>query len=368
MASECFSVQVSSDGLRLRLLDQRILPNKVQYLEYDGCEEVAKAIKEMVVRGAPAIGAAAGHGYALHAQKLVRLHPDMTRDEFLKKMEVAYKVLYESRPTAVNLAWALKRLHAKMMDTTGKSPQGSPVDLVRVLVSEAKQITEQDVEIHRSMAENGANLLPAKCNVLHHCNTGPIATGVAFGTALGCIQFAHGVQHKNIHVFVDETRPRLQGARLTAWELMNLKIPMTLICDNAAAMCMRLKKIDVVFTGADRIAANGDSANKIGTYSAACNASVHDIPFYIVAPTSTIDLDIPTGEHIPIEERSSDEILRPSNESLVAPADVSVFNPAFDVTPAKFITAIVTEMGVIYPPFADGLRAAVEKSRAKYHH
>ncbi|KAA8492967.1 Methylthioribose-1-phosphate isomerase 1 [Porphyridium purpureum] len=350
---EYASVALSADGKRLRLLDQRVLPQCVEYVEFEP-DEVPRAIKLMVVRGAPAIGAAAAYAYALAADRAVR----GDAGKFQGEMQRAYEELFASRPTAVNLAWALNRLAAVVRAALDDNV--APEKIAAKLMDEAHVIAHRDIKINQAIGAFGSALLPESCNVLHHCNTGALAT-VGWGTALGVIRSAHEVRKKSIHVYVDETRPRLQGARLTAWELMACQIPMTLICDNMAAMLMRQGKIDAVLVGADRIAANGDTANKIGTYSAAVVARAHNVPFYVCAPSSTVDLEVLTGEQIPIEERDADEIVRPSGESSVAPEGVRVFNPAFDMTPASFITAIVTENGVIYPPFEDGLRESVRK-------
>ncbi len=338
------------DGV-VRMIDQRLLPHRFEVAEFSEYQEVARAIKEMYVRGAPAIGAAAGFGLALAALQ----SPATTVPALVEDLKAAYDVLYAARPTAVNLRWALDRLMHLVY-----SLETEDVDAVRqALVAEAQRIADEDVEINKRMAQHGAELVPANARILHHCNTGALAT-VDWGTALGVIRMAHE-QGKNIHVWVDETRPRLQGARLTAWELMQWGVPMTLIADNAAGYLMSSGQVDLVLVGADRIAANGDVANKIGTYKLAAVAKDNNVPFYVVAPTSTIDLQTPGGDAIPIEERDPREITHVGDE-LIAPEGVRVYNPAFDITPARLVTAIVTEYGVVRPPYEENLRAVVEQA------
>ncbi|WP_041083673.1 S-methyl-5-thioribose-1-phosphate isomerase [Thermotoga profunda] len=331
---------------KLVLLDQRYLPEKTLYLELKTVDKVAKAIKEMIVRGAPAIGVAAAYGIVLCVQKLSK------NDDPIKALEKADDLLRSSRPTAVNLFWALDR-----MKKIWREFNGSVEDLKAILEKEAIDIEHEDVEINKKIARNGVELVPFGAKIIHHCNTGSLAT-VDYGTALGVIRYAHEMG-KNIHVFLDETRPRLQGARLSAWEMKELGIPHTVIVDGASGLVMRRFKIDLVLVGADRIAANGDTANKIGTYNLAVVAKYHKVPFYIVAPTSTIDLKTPTGQDIPIEERSADEIRRVGN-TWVAPQESPVFNPAFDVTPAELISGIITEKGIVYPPFKENLKKLFE--------
>lgn len=331
---------------KLILLDQRYLPEKTLYLELKTVDEVAKAIKEMIVRGAPAIGVAAAYGIVLCVQKLSK------NDDSIKALEKADDLLRSSRPTAVNLFWALDR-----MKKIWREFSGSVDDLKAILEKEAINIEREDVEINKQIARNGVELVPFGAKIIHHCNTGSLAT-VDYGTALGVIRYAHEIG-KNIHVFLDETRPRLQGARLSAWEMKELGIPHTVIVDGASGLVMRKFKINLVLVGADRIAANGDTANKIGTYNLAVVAKYHNVPFYIVAPTSTIDLKTPTGQDIPIEERSADEIRR-VGDTWVAPQESPVFNPAFDVTPAELISGIITEKGIVYPPFRENLKKLFE--------
>jgi methylthioribose-1-phosphate isomerase len=327
----------------VKMIDQRKLPHQVEIVECRDYRAVAHAIKEMTIRGAPAIGVAAAFGLALAALE----SRATTRDDLLRDLDTAEKILRATRPTAVNLMWALDRVmnKARAVNLDGDG-------LRELIVAEAQAIAEEDVAINRAMARYGAALINDGDNVLTHCNAGALAT-VDIGTALGCIIEAHR-QGKRIHVFVDETRPRLQGARLTAWELMQNGVPMTLIADNAAGFYMRKGKIQKCFVGSDRVAANGDVANKIGTYKVAVVAHENGIPFYAVMPTSTIDMTLPNGDMIPIEERDAREVTHIEGVP-IAPEGVRVGNPAFDVTPHKYITALVTERGVVYPPFAENL-------------
>lgn len=331
------------DGV-VKMIDQRKLPRLFEIVECRDYRAVAHAIKDMTIRGAPAIGAAAAFGLALAALE----SPATTRQEFLRDLEAAEKELRVSRPTAVNLMWALDRVmnatRAQNLDASG---------LRDFVVAEAQRIAEEDVAINTAMAKNGAALINDGDTILHHCNTGPLAA-VDVGTALGCIIEAHR-QGKQVHVMVDETRPRLQGARLTAWELMQYGVPMTLIADNAAGHYLRAGKIQKCFVGSDRVAANGDVANKVGTYKVAVVAHENGVPFYAVMPTSTIDMNLPHGDLIPIEERDSREVTHIEGVA-IAPEGVRVGNPAFDVTPNKYITALVTERGVVRPPFVENLR------------
>ncbi|MBI3241545.1 MAG: S-methyl-5-thioribose-1-phosphate isomerase [Chloroflexi bacterium] len=335
----------------VQMIDQRILPGRFEVITYDDYREIAKAITDMVVRGAPAIGAAGGFGMALAA----RQSPARDRDSLLIDLAQAKEVLDAARPTAVNLAWATSR----MLDLARRLVLPNTDDIRSSLLVEAKRIADEDVEVNKRMAMHGATLINDGDTVLHHCNTGALAT-VDYGTALGAIRMAHELG-KHIHVLVDETRPRLQGARLTAWELKNLNIPFDLIADNAAGYFMYSGQVKAVFVGADRVAANGDAANKIGTYKLAVVAKENNVPFYVVAPTSTVDLSLPDGGHIPIEERSMTEVLNLEiGGEPVAPEGITARNPAFDVTPHRYITAIVTENGVVRPPYVEGLRKAVE--------
>ena len=344
MPEEIFPVRWENN--RVLMIDQNRLPKEYAELSTDDPEEVARWIETMVVRGAPAIGIAGAYGIALAALK----SKDKPRDVFTRDVLAARERLARTRPTAVNLFWALDRM-VKVMESSNEL--GSS-ELAQRLFEEAQKIHEEDYTMCRRMGEYGAPLLPDEGGVLTHCNAGALATG-GYGTALGVIRAAWEAG-KKIHVFVDETRPRLQGARLTAWELTRLGIPFTLITDNMAGYFMKKGFIKAAVTGADRIAANGDTANKIGTYSVAVLSKAHGIPFYIAAPLSTIDFNCPDGEHIPIEERDKSEVLSviPGAEAYTK---IEVANPAFDVTPAELITAIITDRGVASPPYSQSLRS-----------
>jgi methylthioribose-1-phosphate isomerase len=331
------------DGV-VRMLDQRLLPDRVVYRDFMQCSEVASAIREMVIRGAPAIGAAAGFGLALAA---MHSKASDTR-ELVNELNDASDLLRKSRPTAVNLFGAINRINHIIEQADGMEPD----QLKQMVVAEAQKIADEDARMNLQMAENGQQFIPEQANVIHHCNTGALAT-VGIGTALGVIRVAHE-RGKKIHVYVDETRPRLQGARLTSWELTQLGIPHTVIVDGASGYFMKNTKIDACLVGCDRIASNGDVANKIGTYNLALVASAHGVPFYSVGPTTTIDLSIASGGDIPIEERSDTEITHIGNTQ-ITPNNVKVANPAFDVTPAKYITAIITDKGVAFPPYEKSL-------------
>jgi methylthioribose-1-phosphate isomerase len=334
----------------VKMIDQRLLPGTFEIAEFTDYREVARAINEMYIRGAPAIGAAAGFGMALAGYQ----SDANDRATLLRDLEVAADVLRQARPTAVNLFWAVDRMLRVATDENLAS-----VDDVRdAILADAQALADEDVEINKRMAAHGAALVRNGQSILHHCNTGALAT-VDYGTALGVIRMAHE-QGKKIHVFVDETRPRLQGARLTAWELKQLGVDFTLIADNAAGHYMRTGQVDICFVGSDRTAANGDVANKIGTYKLAVVAKENGVPFYPVVPTSTIDLDCPTGDDIPIEERDPEEVVGLTRDGMpIAPDGIKVGNPAFDVTPAKYVTGIVTENGVAYPPFELSLKKMV---------
>ncbi len=340
------------DG-KVRMIDQRALPNQFVVVEYTDYRDVAAAIKDMVVRGAPAIGATGAFALALAAAS----SPATDRAALLTELERAADEIDAARPTAANLRWGLDRLLRRAQATEGDA------DAIRAAVlDEAEALADEDVALNRRMGTFGADLVPDGATVIHHCNTGALAT-VDFGTALGVVRAAHE-QGKHLHVLVDETRPRLQGAKLTAWELKEMGIPQTLIADNASGYFLASGKVDLCLVGADRIAANGDTANKIGTYKLAVVAKENGIPFYVVAPTSTVDLNTPTGADIPIEERDPREVTHVGSER-VAPEGVAVANPAFDVTPARYITAIITEEGVVRPPYETGLREAVERARQR---
>jgi methylthioribose-1-phosphate isomerase len=335
----------------LKMIDQRILPARFELLTYRGHKEVALAITDMVVRGAPAIGAAAAFGLALAGfESKASSSADLLRD-----LEAAASTLKAARPTAVNLAWAVDRLMHN-----AQSLKGSADDLRQAILSDAQRLADEDVEINKRMAEHGATLINDGDTIIHHCNTGALAT-VDWGTALGVIRTAYE-QGKKIHVLVDETRPRLQGARLTAWELEQYGIPYEIISDNMSGHFMKAGKVQKVFFGADRVAANGDVANKIGTYMLALAAKDNGVPAYSVVPTSTIDLSLAHGDLIPIEERNPNEVLDIQFQREPAtPKNAKARNPAFDVTPNRLITGIVTENGVVYPPFEVNLRKVVFK-------
>lgn len=327
-------------GESLRLLDQTRLPVEIRVVECFSYEEVAQAIEQMVVRGAPAIGAAASYGMALGAMAFT----GEKEEEFWPYLERVRNRLARTRPTAVNLFWALERMWRAALGGKGKGV----TFLRQTLVAEANRIAEEDVAANRRLGEYGAEVVPSPAGILTHCNAGALAT-VDYGTALAVIRVAHE-QGKKVQVYADETRPFLQGARLTVWELQQDGIPVTLITDNMAAYVMKKGLVDMVVVGADRIAANGDVANKIGTYGLAILAKEHGIPFYVAAPTSTVDLSLRSGEEIPIEERAPEEVTHVFGQR-VAPEGTTVLNPAFDVTPARYITAIITERGVVKPPF-----------------
>lgn len=331
----------------LEMIDQRVLPAEFTYLSYFSAEEVAGGIRDMVVRGAPAIGVAAAFGIALEAIKL----NSNKESNFIALMDKAFDVLAKSRPTAVNLFWALKRMR-KTFDAL-LLKKNNLTFISETLRSEAIGIFEEDIAINKKMGNFGAKLLPNGARVLTHCNAGALATA-GHGTALGVIRSAVE-EGKSISVIADETRPFLQGARLTAWEMVQEKIPITLITDNMAGHFMSLGEIDAVIVGTDRVAANGDVANKIGTYMVAVLAHRHNIPFYVACPISTIDMTIPSGKQIPIEERSSNEV-KGFRDYYWAADGVNIRNPAFDVTPAELVTAIITEQGVVFKPDAKKLK------------
>jgi methylthioribose-1-phosphate isomerase len=334
----------------LRMIDQRILPGQFEVLSYRGHREVAHAITDMVVRGAPAIGAAAAFGLALAGFE----SPATSPRDLLADLQTSANTLKAARPTAVNLAWAIDRILNKVSDL--QSPTADSIR--RFILEEAQRIADEDVEINKRMAEHGAALIDDGDTIIHHCNTGALAT-VDWGTALGVIRTAHE-QGKKIHVFVDETRPRLQGARLTAWELEQYGIPYEIISDNTAGYFLKAGKVQKCFVGSDRTAANGDVANKIGTYMLALAAFDNGVPFYPVVPTSTIDLSLAHGDLIPIEERNPQEVLGLEFEGQrVAPQNAKARNIAFDVTPNRLVTGIVTENGVAYPPFEVSLKKMV---------
>ncbi len=339
------------DG-KVRMLDQRLIPQEVRYLDYSDARGVAEAIREMVIRGAPAIGAAAAYGLALAAA-----HSQASDAAALQaELSAAAQVLRQARPTAVNLAWALERVMARLAALELASVQS----IRKAVLEEAHAIAAEDVSTNQKIGLHGLAVVPQGANIIHHCNTGALAT-VNYGTALGVIRAAH--EHgRQVHVFVDETRPRLQGARLTSWELKQLGIPHTVIVDGASGYIMRTCGVQLCLVGCDRVAANGDTANKVGTYNLALVAHAHGVPFYVVGPTSTIDLSIPSGQAIPIEERPAREVTH-VGEYQVTPDEVEVANPAFDVTPAEYITGIITECGIAYPPYEKSLAEFVKMAR-----
>ncbi len=328
------------DG-RLKMIDQRRLPGALEVVSFEDYRKVAQAIKDMVVRGAPAIGVAAAFGLGLAAQRSTSNSAAGLRAD----LQEAAVLLRAARPTAVNLAWALDRV----LKRAAQADLGVR-ELREYVVAEAQRLADEDVEVNKRMAEHGASLIESGDTIIHHCNTGALAT-VDWGTALGAIRMAHD-QGKRVHVLVDETRPRLQGARLTAWELQQYAIPYTIITDGMAGHFLRTGQAHKVFFGADRIAANGDVANKVGTYMLALAAFDNGVPSYSVAPTSTIDLALEDGSRIPIEERDASEVLDLQfRGEAVMPVGSRARNPAFDVTPNRLVTAIVTENGIVYPPF-----------------
>lgn len=341
---------------QLKMIDQRILPARFEVLSFRDHKSVAQAITDMVVRGAPAIGAAAAFGLALAGYESA----SSSTSDLLADLQSASATLKSARPTAVNLAWAVDRV---MGVVTGVGGERSADEVRRLLLEEAQRIADEDVEINKRMAAHGAELINDGDTVIHHCNTGALAT-VDWGTALGVIRTAYE-QGKRVHVLVDETRPRLQGARLTAWELEQYGIPYEIIPDNTAGYFLKAGRVQKCFVGSDRTAANGDVANKIGTYMLALAAHDNGVPFYPVVPTSTIDLSLAHGDLIPIEERSPEEVLGLEfMGERVAPQNAKARNIAFDVTPHRLVTGIVTENGVVYPPFEVNLKQAVLGGKA----
>lgn len=331
------------DGV-LRLIDQRVLPQETVYLDFKDYQGVAEAIRNMTTRGAPAIGAAAAYGLALTVY-----HTQATETSTLRaELEQAAERLRQSRPTAVNLFWAINRVMKRVAN-----PALDTVEALReAVLAEAHAIFAEDVQTNKQIGYNAMELVPDRAKILHHCNTGSLAT-VDYGTALGIIRIANE-EGKQVHAYLDETRPRLQGAKLSAWELKQLNIPHTVIVDGASGHLMRKVGVDLCVVGCDRVAANGDTANKIGTYNLAVVAKAHQVPFYVAAPTSTIDMSLKHGDEIPIEERDPREITHVGSTQ-VTPDDTCVANYAFDITPAEYITAIITEVGIAYPPFEDSL-------------
>ncbi len=335
-------------GDKVKIIDQTRLPGEEVYLELEDYREIASAIRELKIRGAPAIGIAGAYAVALGSRKIEAA----TFDAFLDKLPAVIDAIAATRPTARNLFFALER-----MKTVADSGKGV-TQIKQALVDEAVKIHREEADATRRLSLFGAELIKDGWTVLTHCNTGPLATS-GYGTALGVIITAYS-KGKGIKVLADETRPLLQGARLTVWELQKADVPVTLITDSMAGHFMRTGKVDCVITGADRIAANGDAANKIGTYALAVLAKENGIPFYIAAPTSTIDPSLKTGEEIPIEERSPNEVTHLQGVS-IAPAGVDAANPAFDVTPHRYITAIITEMGIIRKPYRVSIKGIIKQ-------
>ncbi|MCQ4924055.1 S-methyl-5-thioribose-1-phosphate isomerase [Tissierella carlieri] len=328
----------------LYLIDQRKLPTIYEIFQCKDYKEVDFAIKDMVVRGAPAIGATAAYGVVLAAKEFL----NQDKKDFLGNLDKALEVLNNSRPTAVNLMWAIKKMRLLIEENRSLSNEEIYVKIKK----EADKIFEEDIATNKAMAKYGNEIIKQGATILTHCNTGALAT-VGYGTALGVVREAH-YTGKNIFVYADETRPRLQGGRLTAWELVQEGIPSKLIADNVAATLIRDGKIDVILVGADRIALNGDTANKIGTFMLSVVAKAYNVPFYIVAPTTTIDFDIETGKEIEIEERDSIEVTHIDGVR-TAPEGIEVYNPAFDVTPWENISGIITEKGIIRSPYKENI-------------
>ncbi len=348
-----------ASGAAVRILDQSRLPQEVVYLRLTHVQEVVEAINSMRVRGAPAIGVTAAFGIALSLRRLLQeQNGALTPGAIQQHLHTVGALLLQTRPTAVNLFWAIDRM--QLCAELAINDHCSPHDLARLLSNEAQLIADEDFDACMSMGLYGAELIADGDSLLTHCNAGALATA-GWGTALAPMYVAHKAG-KHIHVFVDETRPVLQGARLTAWELQQEGIPLTLITDNMVGHFMRRGDIQAVFVGADRIAANGDIANKIGTYGVAVLARAHSIPFYVAAPLSTIDLNIPSGNHIPIEQRDPSEVTSVRGIS-IAPPGIQAANPAFDVTPQDYITAIITESGIIRPPYGEELRRVCSNSQ-----
>src|SRR5687767_1283450 len=344
-------VEWTDEGVRM--LDQRLLPTEEKWLMLRTYNDVAAGIKDMVVRGAPAIGVSAAYGIALGAKQFVGTNVDDLEDE----LDYICDVMGKTRPTAVNLFWAIDRMKRTFREA--KKDGRSITEIQQILIDDAKAIHAEDIESQRLIAKFGGELIDDNSTVLTHCNAGALATGGIWGTALGVIRGAVD-QGKTISVIADETRPYLQGARLTAWELMEDDIPVTLITDNMSGHIMKKGGVQAVVVGSDRIAANGDVANKIGTYMVAVLARRHGIPFYVAAPLSTVDLDCPTGDEIPIEERGSREVTHVRDIQL-APDGIEVSNYAFDVTPNELVTAIITEKGVARAPYTESLRKQFEQ-------
>ena len=344
------TIEWTDEGVRM--LDQRLLPAEEKYLMLRSYEEVAEAIKKMVVRGAPAIGVSAAMGLALGASQSVGTSASDLEDDFYYMCNV----MSNTRPTAVNLFWAIERMRETFKREKARAQ--NVAEIKNSLVDEALKIFQEDIDANRAIGRNGAVLISDGATVLTHCNAGALATAGDYGTALGVIRGARDAG-KRVAVIADETRPFLQGLRLTAWELAKDNIPVTVITDNMAGHVMKSGKVDAVVVGADRIAANGDTANKIGTYMVAVLAKRHNLPFYVAAPITTLDLSLRSGDEIPIEERDTKEVTH-IREQQLGPTGVEVLNPAFDVTPNDLITAIITDKGVVRAPYVNSLRELVE--------
>jgi methylthioribose-1-phosphate isomerase len=340
----------------VNFLDQTKLPLEETYVLATDYKQVATVIRDMIVRGAPAIGVSGAMGVAIGIDRSTAT----TLEALTAEVEVICKTLAETRPTAVNLFWAIDEVRSVYNDLAAKTPPIPIPTIKAAVVAKARRMYDEDIAACKAMGAHGASLLPQEGTVLTHCNAGALAT-CGYGTALGVIRAAVERGHK-IDVFADETRPYLQGARLTAWELLHDNIPTTVLCDNMAGALMRQGRIQAVIVGADRIAANGDTANKIGTYTVAVLAKEHGIPFYVAAPLSTIDLATPHGDEIPIEQRSATEVTH-SNGKQMTPNGASIQNPAFDVTPAKYITAIITEHGVLRAPYTQSIQQMADAAK-----
>jgi len=330
---------------QVRLIDQTKLPYKLEYVDITSSNQMGEAIRDMIVRGAPAIGIAGAFGLVLGAMEIADFQDKMS---FLSKLENIGDYLKSVRPTAVNLMWAID----KQLNFAKSLNHNNPADLIRELTQNAIRMHGEDIEINKKIGKYGAEVVPKGAGILTHCNAGALAT-VGYGTALGVIRAAFE-KDPTVQVFADETRPRQQGARLTTWEMVTDNIPVTLITDGMCGYFMKKGMIDFVVTGADRIAANGDTANKIGTYTVAIAAKAHNIPFYIAAPLSTIDISISSGDEIPIEERDSEEVTH-INGHRICPEGVNIINPAFDVTPASYIEGIITEVGILKPDYKESI-------------
>ncbi len=348
-----FTLRLTEDDV-VEMIDQRKLPLEISYVKLKSYEDVYGAIKNMIVRGAPAIGVSAAFGLYLGGKSLLNSSEAKYYEAFKEKFFKICDFMFSARPTAVNLGWAIERIKSLVIKDKGKTV----TSIVQDIKTESLKIYDEDIEINKNMGHYGAELLKDGYTVLTHCNAGALATA-GYGTALGVIRAAVE-NNKRISVIAGETRPFLQGARLTTWELMEDGIPVTLIADNSAGLLMRKGKINTVIVGADRIASNGDVANKIGTYQVAVLAHENNIPFYVAAPLSTIDLKLESGDEIPIEERDIDEVVNVFG-TRIAPNGVEALNYAFDITPNKYVKAIITEKGVLYPPYKKSIAEAFGK-------